>query len=285
MVDLLAIFPHPDDETWIAGATLARAVRAGLRVRVLVLTRGERGWDRTGRWSTPEQMACAREREFHAACDALGVSDRTIEDLPDLRLSGSSLSRVLARELDRSRPRWLISFASDGGYGHVDHIASFEAIRALLAEREAIRSGATGAEGGETKTRRISRASTVPAADATDSPRPTWVTTIARDGRCARVWNALRKLKTADPIVVADFPERRKRAIARPSHRLPVDDLRDVKLAALRAHDSQLRDGEPRSFLHPALIETLLIEETLSFESGEPAAFGELFVRLTKRAP
>ena len=40
---LLAIFAHPDDETYRAGGTLALLARRGVRVWVLCATRGEAG--------------------------------------------------------------------------------------------------------------------------------------------------------------------------------------------------------------------------------------------------
>ena len=41
---LLAIFPHPDDETLGLGPTLARYSSEGIETYLLCATRGERGW-------------------------------------------------------------------------------------------------------------------------------------------------------------------------------------------------------------------------------------------------
>jgi LmbE family N-acetylglucosaminyl deacetylase len=40
---LLAVFAHPDDETFRPGGTLALLARGGVRVQVLTATRGEAG--------------------------------------------------------------------------------------------------------------------------------------------------------------------------------------------------------------------------------------------------
>jgi len=41
---LLAVFPHPDDETLGLGSTLARYSAQGIEIYLACATRGERGW-------------------------------------------------------------------------------------------------------------------------------------------------------------------------------------------------------------------------------------------------
>ena len=41
---LMAIFPHPDDETLGLGSTLARYSAEGVATYLVCATRGERGW-------------------------------------------------------------------------------------------------------------------------------------------------------------------------------------------------------------------------------------------------
>jgi N-acetylglucosamine malate deacetylase 1 len=60
----LAVGTHPDDETLGAGGTLHKLAAAGIKTHVLTITCPER----------PE----ARTAEFNAACDALGVTGRTV---------------------------------------------------------------------------------------------------------------------------------------------------------------------------------------------------------------
>ncbi|MCA9518553.1 MAG: PIG-L family deacetylase, partial [Myxococcales bacterium] len=43
---VLAVIPHPDDEVYPFGGALALAARAGARVHVAALTRGDAGQDR-----------------------------------------------------------------------------------------------------------------------------------------------------------------------------------------------------------------------------------------------
>jgi N-acetylglucosamine malate deacetylase 1 len=75
----LAIAPHLDDETLGAGGTIHRLTRAGITVHVLaVLCRSGPMW---GGHSDAE----LRVKEFHVACDALGVSGRTLAWTDDER--------------------------------------------------------------------------------------------------------------------------------------------------------------------------------------------------------
>lgn len=249
MIDILAVFPHPDDETWIAGGTLAQCVDSGLDVRVVSLTAGEKGWDRTGQYSTEAEMADVRTREFYAACTALAIDNSAVLEFSDGTLTANEVSAWLAEEVERHRPRFLLTFGEDGGYGHVDHIATFDAVRSLIDD---------GADGF------------------------TWLTTIASSGRTVDIWRALRKLRTSAPIVVSDFPDRRRRSIKRPMQTVPLTDAAlERKLEALRAHRSQLRNEDPRSFVDEQLMATLLGEETLSFQHGTPADFGQLIREIT----
>ncbi|WP_019632251.1 PIG-L deacetylase family protein [Actinomadura atramentaria] len=68
----LMVATHPDDETLGAGGTLHRMAQAGLTVHVLaVACCTHRMW---GGYSD----VALRTKEFHAACDALGVAGRAI---------------------------------------------------------------------------------------------------------------------------------------------------------------------------------------------------------------
>ncbi|MBK7864889.1 MAG: PIG-L family deacetylase [Archangiaceae bacterium] len=80
-VDLLVIAPHPDDEVLMAAGLLARAVREGRRVAVVLMTNGDFTCSRDGR---------VRQRETLAAMRALGVDEAQVHFLgyPDGFLAG-----------------------------------------------------------------------------------------------------------------------------------------------------------------------------------------------------
>lgn len=82
--DVALIAPHPDDEAIGPGGTLALATRAGARVRVAVMARGDGGVGADG--ATGEQ----RRRESEAACRELGVSAVVFCDLSSAALKADA---------------------------------------------------------------------------------------------------------------------------------------------------------------------------------------------------
>lgn len=120
---LLAVLPHPDDESYAMGGTLARCADAGIDVHVLCLTRGERGLDQLeGR--SGEALAAARSDELRASCAALGISPPTILDFADGRLERvpppEGVARVAA-EVARTGAKVVMTLGRDAVYGHKDH--------------------------------------------------------------------------------------------------------------------------------------------------------------------
>ncbi|MEE8469536.1 MAG: PIG-L family deacetylase, partial [Planctomycetota bacterium] len=84
-LDVLVVAAHPDDAEISLGGTLLRMVRAGKRVGIVDLTRGELG--------TRGERA-DRDAETAAASELLGLSVRLNLDLPD----GRVVADVAARE-------------------------------------------------------------------------------------------------------------------------------------------------------------------------------------------
>jgi LmbE family N-acetylglucosaminyl deacetylase len=101
---LLAIFAHPDDETFGPGGTLARYAAAGAAVHLICATRGEAGESDLADLGDCEDLACRREKELRCAAGILGLE--------------------LMRRL---RPQVVLTFDAYGGYGHPDHIAMHNA--------------------------------------------------------------------------------------------------------------------------------------------------------------
>jgi bacillithiol biosynthesis deacetylase BshB1 len=73
-LDILALAAHPDDAELGCGGTLIRHIKAGLKVGIADLTRGE-----LGTRGTPEQ----RDKEASASSQVLGLSVRANLGLPD----------------------------------------------------------------------------------------------------------------------------------------------------------------------------------------------------------
>jgi len=135
---LLAIFAHPDDESFGPGATLARYAAQGIDVHVIIATDGI-----AGSVEAPDQLenhislAQVRSQELSDAAVALGIT--TIWSLPyrDSGMQGtpenehpealiqqplSQVAAEIAEYIHRLQPEVIITHDPFGGYGHPDHI-------------------------------------------------------------------------------------------------------------------------------------------------------------------
>jgi LmbE family N-acetylglucosaminyl deacetylase len=127
---LLAVFAHPDDESLVAGGTLARYADAGWQTALLCATRGEWGPISDETLADYENLGEVRERELRAACEVLGISWLRFLDLDDGGVAAvlgapeeaQTLEKIV-RAIRELRPQIVITFGPDGLYGHADHIA------------------------------------------------------------------------------------------------------------------------------------------------------------------
>ena len=123
---LLAVFAHPDDETFRPGGTLALLARGGARVQVLTATRGEAGSCDAPPLCTPAQLPARRACELECACAALDVQPPHLLDYRDGHLAEADTETLIAQILAAIREtgaQILLSFGPDGLSGHSDHIA------------------------------------------------------------------------------------------------------------------------------------------------------------------
>jgi LmbE family N-acetylglucosaminyl deacetylase len=135
---LLAVFAHPDDETFGPGATLAKYAAEGVAVHLVCATRGEVGESDLDDLGDCENLACQREQELRCAADVLGLSEVHFLDYQDSGMAGSSANQhpralvqadptVLAEQvadfIRRLQPQVVLTFDPYGAYGHPDHIA------------------------------------------------------------------------------------------------------------------------------------------------------------------
>ena len=126
---VLAVFAHPDDESLVAGGTLARFDHEGYFTALLCATRGEWGPISDESLATYETLGQVREGELRAACEILGIKWLQFLDLPDGGVtwaiedaSYQALEKVV-RVIRELQPEIVITFGPDGFYGHEDHIA------------------------------------------------------------------------------------------------------------------------------------------------------------------
>lgn len=124
--DLLAVFAHPDDEAYLAGALMAVAADAGRRVVCVTATRGELGFPDDDPRPVEERKAI-RERELAACLQVLGVTEHRWLDYPDggcARVDEEEPVTRLMDLIDEVRPDTVLAFGPDGQTFHEDHIAT-----------------------------------------------------------------------------------------------------------------------------------------------------------------
>jgi LmbE family N-acetylglucosaminyl deacetylase len=227
--DVLAVFAHPDDESLVAGGTLAACAAAHLRVGVISLTRGELGVVDGRRGSDGAELAVMRERELAEAAAVLGAEWGRCLELPDGELASvdrAGAVDAVAGIVSAHEPRSVVSFAAEGLYWHPDHIAVHEIVR------EAVAAGSIC--------------------------ELTWPL-----GLLARTIEELRRRELPTDMWGLD-PE----AFGAPSeaiaHDLDVAPFLDVKLRALRCHRTQLTAGHALTNLPADLALRLLGREWLT---------------------
>lgn len=123
---LLAVFAHPDDETFRPGGTLAMLARHGVGVHVLTATRGQAGSCGDPPLCTQEELPAVRERELRCACSVLGLGPPRLLDYQDGHLSEVDPEEVTEHILTAAtevHPQVLLTFGPDGLSGHADHMA------------------------------------------------------------------------------------------------------------------------------------------------------------------
>jgi LmbE family N-acetylglucosaminyl deacetylase len=136
---LMAVFAHPDDESFGIGGTLARyGADPDVRLVLVCATRGEAGEISNAELATPERLGAVRENELRCACQSLGIDDLFFLDYRDSGMAGAPenldpraltmadfdevVGKVVAH-IRRERPDVVVTFDENGGYGHPDHVA------------------------------------------------------------------------------------------------------------------------------------------------------------------
>lgn len=124
---LLCVLAHPDDESMGTGGILARYGAEGVETYLVTATRGEYGWQNAHEPNPgPDALGALREKELLAAAQVLGVREVNFLNYVDGYLDQADPAEVItkiAAHIRRIQPQVVVTFASDGSYGHPDHIA------------------------------------------------------------------------------------------------------------------------------------------------------------------
>jgi N-acetyl-1-D-myo-inositol-2-amino-2-deoxy-alpha-D-glucopyranoside deacetylase len=236
---LLLVHAHPDDEAVGTGATMAHYAAAGDRVTLVTCTLGEEGEIHVPELAglvaaEADQLGGYRITELRAACVALGVEDvRFLGGAGRYRDSGMMglptnqhprafwgadvdvAAALLVEIMRETRPEVMITYDANGFYGHPDHI---QAHRVAMRAAELARAEGFG-----------------PAKIYwTAMPRSVLEAGLAAFGESSD--NPFEGIENID-----DFP------FGTPDDeiaaRIDATDFCDAKIAAMRAHATQIPDS------------------------------------------
>jgi len=129
---VLVLAPHPDDETFGCGGTLARHTAAGDPVRVIILTDGSKG-DFSDRYQ-PVEYQQIRQQETKRACKILGVEDLHFWPFKDRQLTTAipEAQSMLSDVLNNYQPQRV--YAPSMLEFHPDHRATAHLLIRVLSQ-------------------------------------------------------------------------------------------------------------------------------------------------------
>ncbi len=134
---VLAIFAHPDDESFGPGGTLAKFSAAGAEISLVTATRGEGSTLSLADAGDPDALGATREKELNCAVSVLGIQSADQLGYPDTLLNEVPTEELGARfadEIRRVRPDLVLTFGPGGITGNPDHIAVTDAVKYALRD-------------------------------------------------------------------------------------------------------------------------------------------------------
>lgn len=236
---LLAIFAHPDDETFGVGGTMAHHAGRGTPVTMVCATRGEVGEISEGSDATPETLGQYREQELRDAMAILGVSDVRFLEYRDSGMHGTpenedprafvnaptdAVIESLVRIIRERQPDVIVTWDESGGYGHPDHIATHHHATAACAAA-------------------VDASRFVSAGDPWATPRLFYVALPMAEFE--KIMEEMREAGSDTPNVVED--DERMASLPRVEPNCIVDVLPyfERKLEAMLTHKTQISDMDP----------------------------------------
>ena len=253
MQPILAVFAHPDDESFSAAGVMAAAVERGLPVTVISATRGEAGESSIPGLDEPARLGVVREEELREAMRQIGVSDVRLLGYRDSGMAGSpsaedpqafirapveAVAARLVSDIQSVRPHAILTFGPEGLYGHPDHLHMHHvALRAIEL-----------AAGPSPEDRGASEPWQTPALYFAAFPREEMVAIFDRPN------SPLRSLP-ADVRANVGTPR------AQITHEISIKPWAERKRAAIASHRTQTAEGGPLSGIPPEVLEWQLAYE------------------------
>lgn len=139
MKKVMVVFPHPDDESFACGGTLAKCRDHNRETCLICITSGCKGRSGPYEIDCREKLARHREQELTKAAEVLGISRLDLFRYPDGSLVNADMDELVRRIREAIldwKPGVVITFPPDGVTGHPDHIVTCEATTRAVKEAE-----------------------------------------------------------------------------------------------------------------------------------------------------
>lgn len=136
---MLAIFPHPDDETAI-GEVLVKYAGMGYNVQLIIATDGKDG-TRVTKIPASDSLGNLRKEETRCGCKLMGIAEPIFLgiDRLDTRIGvgkyfgeHKKLLALLKEKIASINPDLILTFGPDGDTHHAEHIVTGAAVTELL---------------------------------------------------------------------------------------------------------------------------------------------------------
>lgn len=136
---LLAVFPHPDDESAVA-EVLIKYAELGYNIQLIIATDGKEG-TRVTKIPAGDSLGKIRKEETRCACKKMGIAEPIflgIERLDTKIGTGKFFSEykkfltTLKEQIEKTNPDLIITFGPDGDTHHSEHTVCGSAVTEIL---------------------------------------------------------------------------------------------------------------------------------------------------------
>jgi N-acetyl-1-D-myo-inositol-2-amino-2-deoxy-alpha-D-glucopyranoside deacetylase len=251
--DILAVFAHPDDESWGCAGALSTYGQRGMKCYLVTATAGEMGFKPELREAVSEkERKEMRRAELAEAAGIIGLAGFEILELPDGGLEDfgiDSISPSIADRIERLSPRLVVTFDETGVTGHRDHISIHKATTKAFFD--------VAPEG----SRLLYNVLPEKVTEAVQSAMAEAGILVSGSGFVLSPWNGLPPQE--DGSAGAFFVPNSRISVA-----MDVRAMTEVKKAAILAHRSQVGEAAMLNSLPKPVLEAFLGWEHYQLASG-----------------
>ncbi len=136
-MNILYIFPHPDDESFGPAPAISAQVRQGHEVYLLTLTKGEATKQRHRLNVSKAEMGEIRFKEMQCVEKVLNLSGMKVMNLPDSALKEMNpieIEKGIRDHIHEIKPDVVVTYAVHGVSGFEDHLVTHAVVKRVFCE-------------------------------------------------------------------------------------------------------------------------------------------------------